>query len=276
MLKIDVDVRRLFALRRDEALEQKIDLGRVHIGDGEAIADGGVGGGAAPLAENAEASRVVHDVVDGEEIGRVVEFGDEDEFLLERLAHFLGDAIGETPGRALPGQLLQMRLRRLALRHRFVWIFVFQLVEREAAGVCDLDGACQRLFVAFEQARHFMRGFQMPLGIGFEAEARVRDRAFLTNASEHVLKGAAVGRVIEHAPRGDEGRSCARRKPSQRRDAGAVAAAIRMLCCEIEGRARRKRLFEAAELVFEWGVMPANGSGLWRAVVTGSPGQAGR
>ncbi len=77
MLEVDVDVGRLFALGRDEALEQKIDLGGIDIGDGEAIADGGVGGRAAALAENAEAARVVDDVVDGEEIARVVELGDE-------------------------------------------------------------------------------------------------------------------------------------------------------------------------------------------------------
>ena len=54
MLEIDVDIGRLFPLRRDEALEQQIDLGRVHIGDGEAVADRGVGRRAAALAENAD------------------------------------------------------------------------------------------------------------------------------------------------------------------------------------------------------------------------------
>ena len=53
MLEIDVDIRRLLAFRRDEALEQEIDLGRIDIGDGEAVADGGIGGRAAALAEDA-------------------------------------------------------------------------------------------------------------------------------------------------------------------------------------------------------------------------------
>ena len=57
VLEIDVDVRRFFPLRRDEALEQEVDLGRIDIGDAEAIADGGVGRRAAPLAENVARAR---------------------------------------------------------------------------------------------------------------------------------------------------------------------------------------------------------------------------
>ena len=62
-----------------------------------------------------------------------------------------------------------MRLRRLALGHRLVGIFVTKLVEREGAGFGDLDGALERILVAFEQARHLVRRFQVALGIGFEA-----------------------------------------------------------------------------------------------------------
>ena len=141
MLEIDIDVRRLLPLRRDEALEQKVDLGRVDIGDGEAVADGGVRRRAAPLAEDVEVPRVMHDVVHGEEVARVVELLDQRELLLERVAHLVGDAAGEAPGGAFPGEIFEMRLRRLALGHRLVWIFVFQLVEGEGAGICDLDGA---------------------------------------------------------------------------------------------------------------------------------------
>ena len=235
MLEVDVDVGRLFALGRDEALEQKVDLGRIDIGDGEAIADGGVGGGAAALAENAEAPRVVHDVVDGEEIGRVVELGDEHELFFDRVAHLVGDAVREAPGRAVPGEILQMRLRGLALRHRLVRIFVFQLVEGE--GQASAISMVRRSASSWPLNRRAISlgGFQMPLGIGFETEAGFVDRAFLADAGEHVLQRAAVGGVIEHAARGDEGDIRARRKLRQGFDAGAIVAAIRMPCGEIEG-----------------------------------------
>ena len=114
MLEIDVDVRRLLPLRRDEALEQEIDLGRVDIGDGEAVADGGIRRRAAPLAEDVERAGIMHDVVHGEEIARVVELRDQRELLVERVAHLVRDAAGEAPGGALPGEIFEMRLRRLA------------------------------------------------------------------------------------------------------------------------------------------------------------------
>jgi hypothetical protein len=50
MLEIDIDVGRLTALRRDEALEEKVDLGRIDRGDAEAITDRGISGRPSPLA----------------------------------------------------------------------------------------------------------------------------------------------------------------------------------------------------------------------------------
>ena len=129
-----------------------------------------------------------------------------------------------------------MRLRRLAVGHRLVGIFVFQLVEGEGAGVGDLDGAGERIFVAGEQPRHLLRRFEMPLGIGFELQPSVMDRAFLADAGEHVLQGPAMGCVIEHGVGGDEGKAHACCQLRQRLDAGAVVAAIRMLRGEIEPR----------------------------------------
>ena len=259
MLEIDVDVRRLLPLRRDEAFEQEVDLGRVHIGDGEAVADGGVCRRAAPLAEDVERAGIVHDVVHGEEIARVFELLDQGEFLLKRIAYLLGDSVGETPGSALPGEIFQMRLRGLAMRHRLVGIFVFQLVEGEGAGVSDLDGAGERIFVAGEEPRNFLRRFQVPLGIGLELQPSVMDRAFLADAGEHVLQGAAVACVIEHGAGGDEGKANARRQLRKRFDAGAVVAAIRVTGGEVKP-CGAQRLLDAAELGFEaWPVaMPLN------------------
>ena len=52
VLEIDVDVGRLVALRRDEALEQEVDAVGVDRGDAEAVADRGIGRRAAALAED--------------------------------------------------------------------------------------------------------------------------------------------------------------------------------------------------------------------------------
>ena len=72
MLEIDVDVGRLAPFGRDEALEQQVDPRRIDRGDAEHEADGGIGGRAAALAEDAARARECDDVPDGEEIGRVI------------------------------------------------------------------------------------------------------------------------------------------------------------------------------------------------------------
>ena len=56
---------------------------RIDLGDAEAIADGAVGRRAAALAEDVLAAGIGDDVVDGEEIARIVEPGDDREFLVE-------------------------------------------------------------------------------------------------------------------------------------------------------------------------------------------------
>ena len=257
MLEVDIDVGRLAAFRRDETLKQKIDLGRIDIGDREAIAHGGIRGGTPALTENAGAPRVMHDVVDGEKIGRVIERGNEREFLLERVADLLGNAVWKTPSRAFPGQFFQMGLRCLALRNRLVRIFVSQLVEGEAARFRDLDGARQRVLIALEEARHLGRRFQMPLGIGFEAKPCVGKRAFLADAGEHVLKRAAHWAVIQHRAGGDERDARALGHPRETFDPRAVIAAIGVARGEVERRARRQRVLDAPELRFERTVMPA-------------------
>ena len=104
--------------------------------------------------------------------------------------------------------------------------------------------------MAFEQARHLLGRFDMPLGIGLQAQARVVDRAFLADAGEHVLQGTAMGRVIEHAAGGDEGNTDARGKIGERGDAGAIVAAISVPRREVE-RVPRPSLFDAAKVLLE-------------------------
>ena len=77
VLEIDVDVGRLAPLRRDEALEQQIGAVGIDLGDAEAEAHRGIGGRAAALAQDALAARVAHDVVHGEEVGRVLQLRDQ-------------------------------------------------------------------------------------------------------------------------------------------------------------------------------------------------------
>ena len=110
VLEVDVDVGRLLALGRDEALEQQIEALRVDRGDAEAVADRGVGRRAAPLAEDAARPGEAHDVVDGEEIGRVVELGDQGELVLEQALDLVRHAARDSARRA-PAQVSCSQVR---------------------------------------------------------------------------------------------------------------------------------------------------------------------
>ena len=133
VLEIDVDVRRLAAVGRDEALEQEIDPRRIDLGDAEAVAHRGIRRRAAALAQDLLRAGKAHDVVDGEEIGRVVELGDQREFVVEGLAHLFRNAVGITPARAFLGIGDQRLLGRGIACAGLVGIFVFELVEGKPA-----------------------------------------------------------------------------------------------------------------------------------------------
>ena len=77
MFEIDVDVRRLLTRGRDEAGEKKIVFRRVDGGDSEHVADRRIGRRAPPLTQDFLFPREIDDVVDGEEIGRVIELFDQ-------------------------------------------------------------------------------------------------------------------------------------------------------------------------------------------------------
>ena len=55
-----------------------------------------------------------------------------------------------------------------------------------------------RLRRVAEQPRHFLRRFQVALGIGGKLAPGAVDGHFLADAGEHVGERAAVGMVIEH------------------------------------------------------------------------------
>ena len=137
-----------------------------------------------------------------------------------------------------------MRLRGLAGGRGLVGVLVDELIEREGAGLHDLNRAGDGGCVAPEQARHLGSALQVALGVGVEPQARLVDRRLLAHAGEHVLQRAAVGRVIEHVAGGNERRRAAIRERGKGGDARAVVAAIGVACREIE-RAVAKRRFHA-------------------------------
>src|SRR5690606_6646273 len=81
--EVDIDVGRLVALLRYEALDEHLHARGVDLRDAEHEADDGIRGRAAALAENPLAARELHDVVHGQEIRLVAQLGDELELVLD-------------------------------------------------------------------------------------------------------------------------------------------------------------------------------------------------
>ena len=157
VLEIDVDVRRLATVGGDEALEQEIDAGGIDLGDAEAVAHRGIRRRAAALAQDLLRPGEADDVVDGEEIRRVIERGDQREFVVEGGAHLVRDAVGIASARALLGRGDERLLgRRIALAG-LVGILVFELVEREFAAFEKVQRLVDRVRRRAKQARHFLR-----------------------------------------------------------------------------------------------------------------------
>ena len=102
-----------------------------------------------------------------------------------------------------------------------------------------------------EKPRHIGRGFQVPLGVGLKAETSFGDGAFLADCGKHILQGALMGDVVEHAISGDEGSPSFLPKLRKRRDAGAIITPIRVPRRQIEARLRPKCLPDAPQLRLE-------------------------
>ena len=140
VLEVDVDVGRLVALGRDEALEQKIEVRRIDLGDPEAVADRGIGRRAAALTEDFLRAREAHDVVHGEEVRRVIERGDQLKFVCQRFTRALRNAVRIARSCALPGEGFERRLGRCMALAQLFRIAMLEFVKAEGEAVEEADG----------------------------------------------------------------------------------------------------------------------------------------
>ena len=99
VLEIDVDVGRLVALARNKTLEQHAHARRIDFGDAERIAHRRIRGGTTALAKNVPLAREADDVVHGEKVRLVAEFGDQFEFVLDQGWTLCGTPAGKRRAR---------------------------------------------------------------------------------------------------------------------------------------------------------------------------------
>jgi hypothetical protein len=236
VFEVDVDIGRLVALFADESLEEHADASGIDRGDAKAETDGGIGGCAAALAEDAACASKGDKIVDGEEVGRVAEIVDETQFVLELRVHTGGDALGIAFGCAGEGELAQVVHGRGAQGHDFVWILVAELIEGEAdTALGNGESARDGVGIGREETGHFFGGLEMTLGVGVQPVPSFIDRAALADAGEHILQGATLGRVVVHIVGHDERHFCELRERCDLLDACCVGRVVR--AGESEGEA---------------------------------------
>ena len=124
MLEIHIDVGRLAPLGGKETLEQQIHLGGINRGDTQQIADHGIGRRAPALTENPLRSGKLDDVMDGQEIWRVVQLADQTQFMAQHGRDFFGYPLRKTHFRPFPGQVMEMRVGGGACRDRLVGVII--------------------------------------------------------------------------------------------------------------------------------------------------------
>ena len=82
-----------------------------------------------------------------------------------------------------------------------------QFVETEREAVEEADGLGEGLGRLGEQPRHFVRGFEMALGVGLRKEACGLERGFLADAGEDVGERAPLRRMHERVVSRDQRRA---------------------------------------------------------------------
>jgi len=172
--------------------------------------------------------------VDGEEVGGEAQLADQ----LQLMGNLVTDLLRESIGIALlgagPGEADQLFLRRAPVGHRIDRVFVAQLVEAEAAGLGDLDGAGDGIRAVAEQPRHLGGRLQVALGVGVQQEAGVVDGAVLADAGEHVLQWPALGRMGVHVVGGDQRNAARGGKIAQVRKSTGIVTTIKIIHREIK------------------------------------------
>src|SRR6185312_13703601 len=130
VLEIDVDVGRLIALARDEALEeQRCAAQGVDGGHTQAKADAGVGGGPPTLAQDVLIACKRDDIVHGQEVRLVAQVRDEGELVLDGLALALRHTLRPAPTGPRFRELAQVARGSLIGRYQLMRILVPQLLQ---------------------------------------------------------------------------------------------------------------------------------------------------
>ena len=219
--QVEIDVGPLTALFGEEALEEQFHAHRVHGGDAQGVADGGVGGGAAALGQDALLAAEAHQVPHDEEVAGQVELFDERQFALD-LAAGAGAEFGRGPAvarlRALLGARAQEGIHGLARGHGIARELVAQVGERELQARRERFGVGDGFGEVGEKLGHLGGGLQAALGVARQQAPGGGQGAVVVEAGEDVENFAAIRGGVGDAVGGQERQA----EGARQRDRGLV------------------------------------------------------
>jgi len=87
-----------------------------------------------------------------------------------------------------------------------------EFVQREAAAIRNFERARQRFRVAALEPGHFLRGFEISIGMTLTPEPGVIDGTIVPDAGDDILQDAPRRDMEEHVITDDGGDPCRRRQ----------------------------------------------------------------
>jgi hypothetical protein len=193
VFEVDVDIGWLVTFPGNEALEQYRHAPGVDLGNVQAITHHRVGGGTSALAEDALVARKAHDIVNGQEVILVGEFGDQLQFFLQQGLYSRRNTTGPALLRTGITQLPQVFARAKSRRYNLVWILVTQLVERETTARGNFQGLGEQgRRVELAQTR---QRSQVALGVNIQSCTQFLYRCVETDRGQGILQRLTPGHV---------------------------------------------------------------------------------
>ena len=195
--QIEIDVRPLVAALAQKTLEEQFHSNRIDGRNFERIADGGVGGAAPALHQNAVPFAELNDVPDDEEVSGEAELGDQRQFMLHLLLRPLHQVAivlrSVAPLDAFGDALAQKAVHRFAVRHRIARKLIAQIAQLEAEPRREIDGVLDGSGNIAEQRGHFARGAKMALAVDRQQPARLIEFDVIADRGKQILNLAVVG-----------------------------------------------------------------------------------
>src|SRR5690606_561501 len=172
-----------------ETGEQVVAVFWVDLGDAQAVANGGVGGGPTALAQNAAVACEVHNIVNREEIGLVGQVCNDGQVVVQLSHDLIGDAGGIAAQPSGQGFLTQILGGSQARGHDLLGILVLNLFQRKTAPLSDAQGFSQQW--GGKQIGQPQAAAQVAFGIGVQVLNNVGDGLSMPDGGQRVMQGLA-------------------------------------------------------------------------------------